>query len=168
MPSHGSSLTETQKAYLAGYLDGDGYVGMTFLKGKNHYGEIRIEVNISSTSKKTIKEIREIVGYGIIDEKKRSKKDKIKHPTWRNYYIWRINTQKEIYDFISQILPYSKTRKKQLKLLKEYIESRMTHPKIMDEYIKNGRIYKIPHKAPYTNREKEIVLEVQRLNRGGG
>jgi len=155
------TLTEVQKAYLAGYLDADGYVGMVFLKSKAHFGEIRIEINIASTCKKTIEEIRDIVGYGVIDEK-RSKS--LRKPC----YVWRINSQKEILDFLINILPYSRTKRRQLELLKEYIESRRSRSRVIQEIWKNGRLYRIPHKPPYTEREKEIVLEVQKLNRGGG
>jgi len=157
-------LTGTQKAYIAGYIDGDGYIGISRFNKGYHKGEIRIEINISSTNKKPLETIYKWLGFGYLNHKRRTRnRDK-----WKDWYVYRVNAQKDVLKLIKEIKEFSITRRKQIELLEEYIESRLSSGRIMKTYIKNGKEYKIPQRSPYSDREIEIVGEIQTLNKGGG
>jgi len=152
-----SGLDPIKLSYIAGYFDGDGSVNACIFKTGRHAGEIRVEMNISSRVREPIETIHNWLGFGYLEVKRRSKP----------IYVFRVNTQEDMLRFINLILPYSITRRRQLELMKEYLESRLRRGRELISYERNGRVYRIPQRPPYSEREIQLIKEIQRLNREG-
>lgn len=55
-------LTETEKAYLAGFIDGEGYIGLTNAGSKNVSKRIRL--SITNTNGVVLRYIKDLIGFG--------------------------------------------------------------------------------------------------------
>jgi hypothetical protein len=138
-----SALLETDKAYLAGLVDGEGYIGIhkqRVQKGK--YLSYRPSFGISM-NRKEVDTLREVA------DTLEKAKFKLHIRTRRNASATDLSTHSmpTLLALAEMLIPYSKTKKKHWLLLKEYIQSRMSHPM-----------------KPYTPREIEISDEIRLLN----
>ncbi|MBA7490225.1 hypothetical protein ES702_00760 [subsurface metagenome] len=75
-----------------------------------------------------------------------------KNPNAKPLYGWKLYTLKEIRDFCEQIIPFLITKKRQAELVLEFCNLRLSRP---------------AYNYPYTQREKNIVCEVAKLNERG-
>lgn len=84
-------------AYLAGIVDGEGYLKM------EKSGTIRLIIGM--TDKKTIKWIYDTFGGSM--NKQKTAKGKL-------FYVWRMNQGKDLFYLLLLIIPFLKTKKKKL------------------------------------------------------
>lgn len=127
------------------------------MKKGSHKGEIRTEINITSVDEKPISKMFEwIENIGYKEFKKKEK--------YRDTYHIRINTQNDIIKFLELILPYLLTRRKQAELMLKYCKSRLSKKRILVDYYKNGRLYRIPQKPSYDDEEERLIYELSQLN----
>ena len=128
-------LSELEKGYLAGIVDGEGTVTLSI---KQKGGTRHLAVTVSGTELALIKYISKIIGAGRISNKKVYKDNHT--PS----YAYSIHSRQAL-DLLRQITPYLKTYKsKRAKLaLKDYIK---VTPR-------NGRY------SPEMERKKEIFVK---------
>lgn len=101
------NLTETQKAYLAGIVDGEGYV--TVHARKVGYGKsCQPKVMIASTSVKWLSDLRDITG-GLGSFHLNQKRKSVK---WKPFGQWCI-VGKAAQNFLKEIYPYLQIKKEQ-------------------------------------------------------
>lgn len=96
-------LTENERHYIAGLLDGEGYIS-------TNYGNYL--VGVAMTHRKTIKWLHTKLGGTFYERKK--------YPNRQQDYAWKINGIKEVRAFLTIFLPYLMAKKtKTTKILKE-------------------------------------------------
>ncbi|HNP79358.1 MAG TPA: LAGLIDADG family homing endonuclease [Candidatus Pacearchaeota archaeon] len=102
-------ITNSQKAYIAGFLDGDGSVYVKLTKNDSYKYGYQIAPYITFYQKENyinfLEELKSILGVGYT----RLRKDGVAE------YI--IGDEKSLIIFAKEILPFSKLKSKQLKLL---------------------------------------------------
>lgn len=109
-------LPETDYAWAAGIIDGEGYIGMIRIrKGVNRQLNDRFQVRICvrMTCKKTISRLFEMFGGSMTYKEPR---DKLKHKGSWGWYIGDLQTEK----VLNKILPYMTTKLDQAKLILDY------------------------------------------------
>ncbi len=106
--------TENMFAYLAGFLDADGYITIKIEKSKTCRLGIRSRVRIgfaqSRSRKFVLDSLAKFVKSGVVSE--------YDHNNMAEYVI---NDQKAIFDLLTNIEPFVLVKKKQLRLAKEFI-----------------------------------------------
>ncbi len=95
-------LTETEKAYLAGFLDGEGCIGI-YKRNRYKVPQYILEVTIVNTNKEVIDWIQKRVKGNIRVRR---------HSEWKTRWIWSINTRDPIHRFLNDILPFLIVKKK--------------------------------------------------------
>jgi len=95
-------LTETEKAYIAGFLDADGCVGISRNKSqsKAHEYNYVVRAMIINSDFEFIKWLKEKTGIGTAYECKKGYK-----PNWSPIHRWQA-TAKKGKEFLEQIYPY--------------------------------------------------------------
>ncbi|MCA1841303.1 MAG: hypothetical protein LC723_13435 [Actinobacteria bacterium] len=104
------TLTETDKAYLAGLFDGEGCVGYYnrgITKGVAYHSA---SVSICMTDLRPIQWVLDVVGYGAISfsEKPESR---------RKVCSWQLTNQKQIRELLAALRPYLKLKAEQVDVL---------------------------------------------------
>lgn len=117
------SLTEPQKAYLAGFIDGEGYIGLTFQRKKetiNNAPTIRYHpfLIIANNNISVLSYVRDIIGDGRIYKLKRSVRNQ--KPGFQ-YKLTKMNTLEVL---LPAIEPYLVVKQQQAKLLVKYLNIR--------------------------------------------
>ena len=106
--------TESMYAYIAGFLDGDGYITIKIEKCKTcrlgYRARIRIGFAQSRSRKFVLDRLLSFVKSGVVSE--------YNHNNMAEYVI---NDQKAIFDLLTNIEPFVIVKKKQLKLAKKFI-----------------------------------------------
>ena len=136
-------LTEVEKAYLAGIVDGEGTVTLT----RHHKNRTPSpQVSVSNNDLELLEYIRDITNCGQIRAKKKSKPHH--HQSWH----WQVNSVSDILRILEQLYPFLRVKKLQAGLiLKHYKE---VTPR-------NGR-----YSLELLERKRRLVETVQGLNRG--
>jgi len=143
------NLSETQKAYLAGYLDGDGSITISMHKNKRNKRNLGLhyETSLISKHKWFIEELHKIIGGKIqsfIYEDSRSKKE--------GYKIGFCN-QTSALAFLKSVTPYLILKKKQAELMIKFLENRL-------EARREGG-----NNVIISDESWEMAHEIRRLNR---
>jgi hypothetical protein len=112
-------LTETEKAYLAGLMDGEGCITIIKCKPARRAANpsYSLQTSINNTDERVLRYCKEVTGVGSITFFQVTKKK----PTWKNLWNWNLRKQDTL-DFLIQILPYLITKKRQAELAIEYAE----------------------------------------------
>jgi len=109
-------LEETEKAYIAGIVDGEGTVTLT----KHHKNETPTpRISVSNNNLELLKWLRTKVGGGVIVSKKKSK------PYHSNSYVWYVQQDRGL-RFLGEIRKHLIVKKPQADLILEKYKS-VTH-----------------------------------------
>ena len=110
----GKILSEINKAYIAGLLDGDGSIMACIErhKEKKYKFRIRVYIKISQKGKKVLLWIKDKIQFGYI----------IKN---RTTYDWIMKDQQQILKFVELICPLLIVKKKQAILAKRILEKKI-------------------------------------------
>jgi LAGLIDADG endonuclease len=106
-----NELTEIQKAYIAGFFDGEGCISILkhFAGGKHKSSTYALTVILSQNGTIPLFEMLELTGVGSIHEK-------TQNPGSYNWQIRSIDAS----DFLKLILPYLKCKKEQAEVAIEF------------------------------------------------
>lgn len=144
------NLTETEKAYLAGLIDGEGSIHFALNTGET----IIPKISISNSNTEVLEWCRNKIGRGYISTLSPHSFEGSFH---RQTHQFIIQAKPTILPVLEAIFPFLIIKKKQAKLVLEWCKSRLSR----ENY----------HRSTYTKREVEIIKEVKRLNaktrRGG-
>lgn len=139
-------LTETQKAYLAGLWDGEGYIGLT---PRGERAAVRGSMSISLSNGNCIHKIADMLGVRYREEISFRKVQKNKA------YRINIGSQTDMLYFAKQIEPYLILKKAHAQLLIKFLEYR--HKKLMT--VNNMK------KAPHGVEEFSMMNQMRLLNK---
>lgn len=118
-------LTDTQAAYIAGLIDGEGWVGICTMSPNLKNGNVSTtfvpRVQVEMTNEKTIEWLHKTVGFGFIT---RIRERKDRKPAWK-YVIANRQASK----LLQRILPFMITKREQAELLIEIAILRANTPR---------------------------------------
>ena len=108
------TLTEAQKGYLAGMLDGEGHL---YIRGEyegSAYGVVRVRI----TADKAVAHLHEITGIGTVNSyvPKQRRKDGGEK---RRVYEWIVQSRYDVHALLKELEPYLVIKKEQAKILLE-------------------------------------------------
>ena len=156
------TLSETDKAYIAGFIDGEGSISIKRRNPKSEHPEAwQLIIQISSLDKNVLKYISEKTGQGKIQKIKLSKYKGRENQ--RDIYKISINSRKAA-NLLKEIYPYLKIKHKQAKIAIEFQKL------IRYDWPRKGAPKGTSH-IPEENLEKRWALwdECRKLNsRGNG
>jgi LAGLIDADG DNA endonuclease family protein len=107
----GKPLSEVDRAYLAGFLDGDGAIMALIEKhsGKRFGFRVRLEVNVTQYHERDVGWLPEATGVGYIRRNLQT-------------YQWTVRDQRAIRWLLTMIAPYSRCKKNQVALAMQILE----------------------------------------------
>lgn len=92
-------MTETEKAWLAGFFDGEGTVASYIRKGHPYYS-----LTFHNTHRNALVYAAEIIGCGTLQSRTRSPDNKIKSA--QTQYVLRIYASRDVAHVLRQMRPY--------------------------------------------------------------
>lgn len=110
-------LSETDKAYLAGIMDGEGAIYISRKKDptmKAGYG-YRMCLGVANTDLPLMNWLVDVTGLGSVKPRKRHS---TKHKQAYDWYLWSI----QAYQFLKAILPYLKQKRQRATIAIEFME----------------------------------------------
>lgn len=144
-------------AYTAGFLDGEGYVGFYTTKDESK----RMQVTITNTNREIIYWIKKTFRVGRITFTQYKKK--------KDCYRFILTNNKEATYFLRLIFPYVMIKRRQVKMMIEWLETRIkcNHEHRIVERNEEGQILRCEYLDAYSERELEIMKEFETINRRG-
>jgi hypothetical protein len=154
-----NKLTETEKAYIAGLLDGEGCVGISkkISPSKKHPFNFGLRVIITNSNYQIICWLKEKTGIGCAYEYDK----KPYKPNWNPIHRWQVVCE-QARNFLNEIYPY-------IRIKKEIIDLVLDFPQFQKIYKgKNGRSLEVYEKQEIlfdkakakNKRGKAIIKEV--------
>ena len=111
-------MTSTERAYVAGIIDGEGWVEFKWVdrirkdrKGSPTYRTLIVRLDVPQVDKRLIDFLMEITKEGTRDIKRYPG-----HPTWQDQHRWRCGYH-GVYRVIKQVYPYLIVKKQKAKLI---------------------------------------------------
>lgn len=167
------SINETDKAYAAGFIDGEGYLGIMRhenrkFKDRPYYRAI---VKVAQTRQTPLLWLQERWGGWI---NKRNQKKTLFTMNYADAWYWTIGSKELIGKFIADIRPYLQLKNKQADVIMQRLELQWKYGKeAMEQYnkkyvaksekIEGANIY---DEAVY-NKIKQLWVEIKELNKKG-
>lgn len=123
-----NKLTEIDKAYIAGFFDGEGCISISKYQGPNNRTPVYfLQVVLVQKGISPLFELRELVGVGTIHDRTKYSK---------GVYEWRLPAR-DAAEFLVAILPYLRNKREQAEIAIEY-QSKQGHK------ISGGRGWTVP------------------------
>ena len=104
-----NNISDTDAAYIAGFLDGEGYITLV----RNHWGNAAktssyiLKVSITNTDKSILEWIKNIVGIGNVYVKRPAKEHYL--PCWE----WCLGSANLAKPFLERLYPYLRIKRNQ-------------------------------------------------------
>ena len=154
-------MTITQKAYLAGLIDGDGSLMLQFKRRKDTKLPFRIKATIAIYQDQkcinTLREIQQLLGTGYISQ--------------RNDHMCelRIEGFNQVIKLLTQLEPYLKFKKQQAKLMLNALELLVQFPNSVEILLQISKISDQISSLNYLSKTRKytssyILEELRRLN----
>lgn len=153
-----TALSESEKAWLAGFVDGEGYIGITHQTKKETSSSSASDIYhplliITNTNKEALEYIQRITAVGAVYSGKLPKNNE------KPSYQYKISKRDDILAILGLILPYLKIKKQQGNLLVEFIERRKKIKPI------TGRGHR--GASSYSEADRNIYEQLLLLNKRG-
>ena len=145
-PSRCLTLSEVEKAYLAGLVDGDGSILLSYYsypryrrnKKSGIHSQISCAIGARSANKEFAMEVEKLFGGRLVKVEE-------------NYHEVKISRQADILQLVEALLPYLRLKRKQAEIMIEFCKERLY-------YLKDRR------NAPYSPKCFELVDKMKMLN----
>ena len=149
-------LSPIQKAWLAGFIDGEGFIGITFQRKKENTQQSATPryhpyLIITNKDKNSIYFIKNIVGEGRIYE------SKVNDSSPSPIYQYKLTKARELTNLLKEIKQYLIVKNQQCELLLEYLKLRKER-KIITGRGSRG-------KTSFSIEEEEIYKKLLALNK---
>ena len=104
-------ITVTEAAWLAGFLDGEGWFGVVSKAGYH-----RLRAKVDNTNRESIERVKEIINGGVLKCRKLSSQNK----QWQDCFVLQIEG-KALRRLLRAIRPYAVVKREQVRLCDEYL-----------------------------------------------
>lgn len=158
-------LQDTDAAWLAGIIDGEGNIGMSKSKAPTPSGYVVVAyVQMSNTDKRIIDRVCEICRKANIKKIMVKGKESQRNEKWKDAWNIRISTLSEVEKICMELYPYLVAKKEQAELVAEFCRKRIKIDHKHSQKI-NGKF-----QVTYDGSELDIMGKVKALNgkRGWG
>lgn len=119
-----NALQETDKAYLAGLIDGEGCITITKTQGKvNRTPVYTATVVIAMTNKNVLEYVKAMTGIGSMAIQDRSQRE-----NYSDAYRWFITVTSDIRDLLLSIIPFLHVKKVEAESMVEFLS--LPRPKL--------------------------------------
>lgn len=161
--------SKLKSAYVAGFVDGEGYISLKRGNSKeSKYVFYTPVITVSSTVESIIYWLKESFGGWYYPSKPKNGKN------WKDQYRWTL-TGKNLRPFLQTIYPYLRIKKKQCELvlrkikLQETIFDKLPFKKIsqINENREGKRISNLAYREEQRSEIEKIYEELRKLNRRG-
>ena len=146
-------LSKTETAYIAGFVDGEGYIGCYPRKDTKDRLQ-RPCLAIVNTDLDVLVWIKSVTKLGFIT------KPRMRKSSYKPCYEYRITNMTDIGSICKTLLPYLKVKKEKALLVIEYIYQRLSRVNTVEKD-KAGRFIRVLGK-PNSQHEKEILQALKR------
>lgn len=138
-----NKLTDFEKGFIAGLIEGEGYIGIRRLKRNNGLFILKPCIEITNTKRELLEYVQERLN-GKINQKARNKNRK-------DCWGWSIEKQPLILVLLKDFCKYFIIKRKQAQALLTFCSLRLNNP---------------PN-SPYSNKEVVLYERLKRLNKRG-
>lgn len=139
--------SDAEIGWLAGFMDGEGYVAIHSTGEKN----FQPVITIRNTHEPSVRHARAVLRK--LGVKSTCFKQVARNgPHHKDSYLIGVTGQANLLTFVEAIRPFSVTKAKQLRLMERYLRSRLARTR---------------YKAPYTKSELAIVRQFKTINKRG-
>lgn len=153
------TMSDSERAYVAGIIDGEGYVGILKARKDVH---MRPRVDVENTSELLIDYLAKTTGLA----KKYKKMRKNSKPNHHQIWSWTVRKFSEIKSLCEAVLPFLVIKRRHTELLLELISLReKSYEKSMEKLVRDdvGKFIGKPS-VEYSQREIQIYQELRALN----
>ena len=127
LPATRLSLTNTEAAWLAGFLDGEGCFAIYIQKRSSGiYYHPRVQA--TNTSQEVLETIKMMTGCGCIVSPEKT----VEH--WKPIHTWIVNNHQYSRAVLEAVLPYLRVKRKQAEILIEFIDCKLEVPTCNSRY----------------------------------
>lgn len=152
-------LSPIQKAWLAGFIDGEGFIGITFQRKKENSQQSATPryhpyLIVTNNDKSSILHVKSLIGEGKIYQV-RAKNSRFPYPA----YQYKLTKMGDLNELLIEIRPYFIIKRKQCDLLLEYCNLRKER-KIVSGYGSRG-------KTSFSAEEEAVYQRLLKLNKRG-
>ena len=140
-------MSRIDLAYIAGFVDGEGCIGLSQRCGKNRY---HTYIRIANTKITVLKYIKNYFGYGSIQLANTTYRTS---PNCKPCYYYQV-TCRNASDMASKLIPYLKLKKRQAELITEF-QGRI---KSLGYWNKNSKLF---------DWQKNYSIKIHKLNKKG-
>lgn len=147
-----SKLSQPSKidlAYIAGFVDGEGCIGLH----RNSDNSLKASITIGNAHAGALKFIQRTLGFGGLYIH-------VKEGNRVRQWQYQTRNMGELFKFLSLIAPYLIIKRKHAILMLRFLKSRLRR-------IKPGRKKTFSRKNPYNQAELKIWIQLRYLNRRG-
>lgn len=102
-------MTSVERAYLAGFFDGEGNVGVHLQQGGPNTQPV---IQIVQKDRAVLEAIRLSTGLGHVSQFRKT--------PGREGWIWKVHSRVDVAAFAEMLLPYAKVKRPELELIVEY------------------------------------------------
>lgn len=158
---NGMALLETEKAYIAGLIDGEGciYIDKYMDKRVGTYSYC-LRMKIGMTCLKTLSWVRDVVSRFYKCNLHVQKGNKFLNPKWKQSYVFAFSTR-DLCRFCGDILPYMITKKERCQLAIAYAKTHFNNRRCG----RTGGFLSMPEEV--RSLKDEIYLKIKFLNQNG-
>lgn len=157
-------MSKLTAAYIAGFVDGEGYIGITKDNSRRNYRRTdfyKAVVKVANTNKEIIQWLKDSFG-GTLYYRKRD------NDNWKNALCWTLEG-KNLIPFIDKIYPYLRVKKKQAEIVKKF---RKTFKKGSYSYIKRdarngGTFVSTTLNKDVVQHREALYKQIRELNKKG-
>jgi len=100
------NLTDTELAYLAGIIDGEGHIGV-------HEAGTTVAIQVTNTSKELMDWLLSKLGGNVAPREKLG--------GHKQLWVWSVYDKKHMRFFVDEVAPYSLLKKEHLKVMDEWL-----------------------------------------------
>jgi len=150
------NLTDFEKGYIAGIIDGEG--SLIIEKGKNRKN-FDFCIRITNTSVTVIEWLRRRIGGNILSRKPTAYKNTLGKKT---IYVLTIDRQADLVKLLTFITPYLIIKRRQAEIMLKLLRAKLSRPIREIVHDRKGRIIATKYTEP-SKEEMQLFLEYRQL-----
>jgi hypothetical protein len=114
-------LTKEEKAYIAGFMDGEGSIGLYEKRREGHIYGFAPRITVSNTNSDVVRWLFDLFGGSLchVDRSQDAGKEK-----WRGVWQWQLEHNHTINIFLQMIQPWLRNKQEECLLMLQYCQGR--------------------------------------------